>query len=32
MFHGEENFDYVFMESDTMSVKAAGSSETVICI
>jgi len=28
MFHGKANFDYVFLESDTMSVKAAGSSET----
>jgi len=32
MFHGEENFDYVFLESDTISKKAADSSETQICI
>jgi len=32
MFCGEENFDYVFLGSDTMSVKAAGSSETQIRI
>jgi hypothetical protein len=32
MFHGKENFDYVFLESDTMSVKEAGFSETQIGI
>lgn len=32
MFHGKENFDYIFLERDTMSMKAAGSSETQIRI